>query len=65
MNTYSDQLGSQLGDHLNNPFDDHHTATASWTVAPEPVTSRDATLLRRAYYAEVMRPVLETAGHGG
>ncbi|WP_404960315.1 GNAT family N-acetyltransferase [Streptomyces sp. 147326] len=49
MNTYSDQLGEHAGSHLG----DHDTVTASWTVTPEPVTSRDATLLRRAYYAEV------------
>ncbi|MFJ3963969.1 GNAT family N-acetyltransferase [Streptomyces sp. NPDC090036] len=41
---------------------EHRTATSSatpsasarsWTVTPEPFTTRDATALRRAYYAEV------------
>lgn len=32
---------------------EHRTLTMAWTVAPEPFTSPDATLLRRAYYAEV------------
>ncbi|MEU6891983.1 GNAT family N-acetyltransferase [Streptomyces sp. NPDC046557] len=40
------------------------TAEGTWTVAPEPFTSPDATALRRAYYAEVAgrywrRPVSE------
>ncbi|MFJ8566991.1 GNAT family N-acetyltransferase [Streptomyces sp. NPDC093514] len=29
------------------------TASPSWTVTPEAFTTRDATVLRRAYYAEV------------
>ncbi|MFD9518054.1 GNAT family N-acetyltransferase [Streptomyces sp. NPDC059979] len=29
------------------------TSTTSWAVTPEPFTSPDATVLRRAYYAEV------------
>ncbi|MFD6915865.1 GNAT family N-acetyltransferase [Streptomyces virginiae] len=29
------------------------TPTLSWTVTPEPFTTRDATALRRAYYAEL------------
>ncbi|MGW7328737.1 GNAT family N-acetyltransferase [Streptomyces sp. NPDC054840] len=32
---------------------EHRTPTLSWTVTPEPFTTRDATALRRAYYAEV------------
>ncbi|WP_405679994.1 GNAT family N-acetyltransferase [Streptomyces sp. NBC_00868] len=30
-----------------------HARTHAWTVAPEPFTTADATVLRRAYYAEV------------
>ncbi|MGW6981885.1 GNAT family N-acetyltransferase [Streptomyces sp. NPDC054932] len=39
-----------------NTHSEQHTATTptfSWTVTPEPFTTRDATALRRAYYAEV------------
>ncbi|MFF4266167.1 GNAT family N-acetyltransferase [Streptomyces virginiae] len=32
---------------------EHLTPTLSWTVTPESFTTRDATALRRAYYAEV------------
>ncbi|WP_405787071.1 GNAT family N-acetyltransferase [Streptomyces sp. NBC_01367] len=32
---------------------EHRTPTLSWTVTPEPFSTRDATALRRAYYAEV------------
>ncbi|MFJ6484836.1 MULTISPECIES: GNAT family N-acetyltransferase [unclassified Streptomyces] len=32
---------------------EHPTPALSWTVTPEPFTTRDATALRRAYYAEV------------
>ncbi|MGZ9930745.1 GNAT family N-acetyltransferase [Streptomyces sp. NC-S4] len=37
----------------SEPRTPHRTPTPSWTVAPEPFTTRDATALRRAYYAEV------------
>ncbi|MFD4865828.1 GNAT family N-acetyltransferase [Streptomyces sp. NPDC058412] len=58
INTHSDQRGwhdNQLGsDHLTTTAHlTASTASESWTVVPEPVTSPDATLLRRAYYAEV------------
>ncbi|MFF1557141.1 GNAT family N-acetyltransferase [Streptomyces sp. NPDC058279] len=44
--------------------DEQITAEGTWTVAPEPFTTPDATALRRAYYAEVAgrywhRPVTE------
>ncbi|MFI1949369.1 GNAT family N-acetyltransferase [Streptomyces virginiae] len=32
---------------------EHLTPTLSWTVTPEPFATRDATALRRAYYAEL------------
>ncbi|MET9692024.1 GNAT family N-acetyltransferase [Streptomyces sp. NPDC006514] len=32
---------------------EHRTPTLSWTVTPESFATRDATALRRAYYAEV------------